>query len=69
MQTLSLENFGSLGAQAVDINLQTASDEELKETIKKKLEEAIREGGEQAESVSRTKLFARLSSAEWKEAA
>ena len=31
MQTLSLENFGSLGAQAVDINLQTASDEELKE--------------------------------------
>ena len=27
--------------------------------IKKKLEEAIREGGEQAESVSRTKLFAR----------
>jgi alpha-ketoglutarate-dependent taurine dioxygenase len=31
MQTLPLENFGSLGAQAVDINLQTASDEELKE--------------------------------------
>ena len=28
---LPLENFGSLGAQAVDINLQTASDEELKE--------------------------------------
>ena len=31
MKTLSLENFGSLGAQAVDINLQTASDEELME--------------------------------------
>ena len=44
-------------------------DEELKETIKKKLEEAIREGGEQGESVSRTQLFARPGSAEWKEAA
>ena len=42
------------------------SDEELKETIKKKLEEAIREGGEQGESVSRTQLFARPGSAEWK---
>ena len=31
MKALSLENFGSLGAQAVDINLQTASDEELME--------------------------------------
>ena len=37
--------------------------------IKKKLEEAIREGGEQAESVSRTKLFARPGTAEWKGAA
>ena len=45
------------------------SDEELKETIKKKLEEAIREGGEQGESVSRTQLFARPGSAEWKGAA
>ena len=45
------------------------SDEELKETIKKKLEEAIREGGEQSESVSRTKLFARPGTAEWKGAA
>ena len=44
-------------------------DEELKETIKKKLEEAIREGGEQGESVSRTQLFARPGSAEWKGAA
>ena len=29
MKALSLENFGSLGAQAVDINLQTASDSDL----------------------------------------
>ena len=48
-----------------------ASDEELMKTINKTIEDGIKEGDEKTvvESVSRTKLFARPGTAEWKGAA